>query len=163
MQLHSRRKYKKEVTSVRQEDGTDVLVHRPALRSDLIGGTKDIELFWALMSIIIDLIIEHISHQIVTGTPFSPEGETEVFLSKITSKTKFKLYFTAASNTDIMEYFAQSVFAGLGGLDGNCPAASTLWDYSASSIFENCISAWVGCQVYLFVSQITVCVRKLFD
>ncbi len=37
---HAFRKYKKNATSVLQDDGTDFIVHRPSLRSDLIGGEK---------------------------------------------------------------------------------------------------------------------------
>ncbi len=48
---HAFRKFRKATTTVLQDDGTDLIVHRPKLRSDLIGGEKDIEPFWALMSL----------------------------------------------------------------------------------------------------------------
>lgn len=153
MELHTFRKFKKDITYVRQADGTDRAIHRPRLRSDLIGGKKDIEPFWALMSVIIDLVVEHVAHQVLTGTPFSPESETEVFLEKIALKPRFKAYFTAATNTDIMLYFASSALPALG-RDGGDP--SELWDFEPSTIFKNCISAWVSAQIFAFVSLIVV-------
>ncbi len=93
MELHTFRKFKEEVTLMRQADGTDRHIRRPQLRSDLIGGEESMESFWALMSVIIDLVIEHVAHQVLTGTPFSPESETEVFLAKIAAKPRFPNVF----------------------------------------------------------------------
>lgn len=141
---------------MRLADGTDRVIQRPQLRSDLIGGKKDIEPFWALMSVLIDLIIEHVAHQVVTGTPFSPESETEIFLEKIAAKPRFRVYFSARTNTDIMLHFARSALPALGANGGN---PSKLWNYDPSTIFKNCISAWVAGQIYSFVSLIIINAR----
>lgn len=138
---------------MRQADGTDRHIRRPQLRSDLIGGEESMESFWALMSVIIDLVIEHVAHQVLTGTPFSPESETEVFLAKIAAKPRFRMYFSVQTNTDIMLYFALSALPALG-KDGHHPAE--LWDFDISTVFKNCNAAWVAGQIYSFVSRIVV-------
>lgn len=149
MELHRWRKFKKAVTSVCQEDGTEVLIHRPTFRSDLVGGEEEVESFWTLMSIIIDLAIEHVTHQILTGTPFSPEGETEVLLYKLISKPRFRIFFTTFSNNNVMTFLASSVRGLLtpANLD---PTA--YWEFADGSIFQNCKSAYVASQMLCFVS-----------
>lgn len=157
MQLHQWRKFKKEGTSVCQDDGREILVRRPKFRSDLVGGEASVESFWTLMSNIIDLGIEHVSHQILTGTPFSLEGETEVFLYKIISNPRFRIFFTAYSNNPVMDFLARSVRELLTPPNTD-PTA--FWTYQEGSIFLNCKSAYVASQMFCFVSQIILNIHK---
>lgn len=157
MQLHQWRKYKKDVTSVLQDDGTKILVYRPKFKSDLVGGEEAVESFWTLMSNAIDLGVEHASHQILTGTPFSLEGETKVFLYKIISKAHFRIFFAAYSNNPVMDSLASSMRELLTPPNTD---PSAFWGFEDGSIFKNCRSAYVASQMFNFVSQIILNIRK---
>ncbi len=45
------------------------------------------------MSVVIDLTIEHVSHQLLTGNPFSPEGEVEVFSREACVQVQVQILF----------------------------------------------------------------------